>query len=282
MTIITVIFILKDTQLDTPPTHLQHTYNHIEDSQNLYLDFLNALDDLQTINSNYDEMNEQLISQTLKDTEDNIPESIKKFRKEILSTKAYNSPFPDPANFDIRGLSEIRAFFRYECALMKEYGKNEEWAKVIQKINLLSSFYNRVNTINSSIEGLILIACRGIYLGAVQHILNQQNLPIDVLKKIILQIDRDRSWQETARQSYTAELQFLKGSLSSPLAADPIHRIMRPNILYNRAIPYFDFFIKSLSTPQIKIKKPTIVDNLNKNKNDYFYLMKHREDHACT
>lgn len=283
-----IFMYLKDIKLQNPPDQLRYEFTELKDEDNIYVDLKNAIESLSQLSdelkSEYYEKettNDQLttheLSQLLESEEMNLAPEILTFRKAILQKKSYSSPKPDPINFDMEGLSELRNFYRYESELLKNYVHNQNWQKVSQKINLLSSLYNKAQNINSLVEGLVWVACRGIYISVLHDVISSNNIPNKLLKEIIIDIESCLSWQEIGRLSFAAELNYLKEASKKGFSTTSIDKIMRPNVFYNNAIPYFKYFLSCLYKPKVNIPTPTPIDNLKKQKNDYWYLFRNRE-----
>jgi len=149
----------------------------------------------------------------------------------------------------------------------------------------MNQLYNKVEQVNTLLEGLVWLAGRKIQLIELQRLVDSHDVPEETLVLILNGLTAGRSWEALARESYVAELNFMKlaskslkngdGMLDSP--DKKVHEFLRHNLFYQGCFPFFEYWVNNLSTPLSDIPKPSPLEELELNKGDYFYLLMNRE-----
>ena len=235
-----------------------------------------------------DEINQAYVDDWLINQESELSPLYLDFRQAIQEKKYYLSNELKSIADVLPNLGALRSFYLYESQLMQAYARRGDWQVVTGQIELLSTLYNKPMQINSLIEGLVFTACRGIQMKAINAMFDEHVIPEYVLDAMLSVFEEGRSWQSLHNQSYVGELYFMKmlsEGFSKPISKSwfPSNQdqllicTMRKNLFYKDCFPFFEYALKHVETPTIKLPKMNPWKKLASVQNDYWYLFIHRE-----
>ena len=287
-----LLMFFRDVDPIDPPEYLRYEFPNISDEDNFYVDLLAAefaIDTIRRTQYSLDETNEAELFKFITETEADIDPSIVKLRQAIFDKSHFLSFEPNSFNDALAFLSLWRAYFRYEAALMRFYASQGKWIQVAEVSYRLSVFCVKVKQFNSYIEGLVYVASENIYKSALNSILDKYEPPKAFLEKSLANIQHLPDWRELYRSSLRGELNFFKKSIRE-LANKPssfksfgshghedlMFKLVRINVFYNETIPFFDYWCQAIDHPIGKLGTDPLV-MLENRKNDYWFLITHRE-----
>lgn len=289
---ISAFLLLKDVEAKEAPGHLRYEYPSIADEDNIYVDLVTAIKDLEKLKTRSsglklesDELDPILRDEYVQKLEQDMPESIKNFRKQISKKSFYLSKEIFSANDSLEELGAMRFFYTLEGLIMIKNAHASDWDAVDENIRILNAFYNKLETVNCLIEGTVFKATRRMYLLSLNKLLDEVELPTATLELILHELNQSRSWEELARVSFIAELNFMKaaaldmnkGTFFRRESEDIFQKTIRANVFYQGCFEYFDFLIQNLRVPEVDISRPSPLEVLEAQENDTLFLLLNRE-----
>ena len=292
--ILLLILFFRDIEAVDPPGHMRYTYPQIANEDNFYPDFVEAVyaikqrkDDFKPLLESVADHDQLIADEWLLSRESNPEPSIDKLRLTIHSKQSFLNKDPKSIASLIEGLGETREFFIYEMRLLQAYARKGEWNEVDKQIDLLNQFYQKVIQVNTMIEGLVLVACRSIWIKSLHELLDHHAVPLKSLVLINSALEGSRSWQALHKESFVAELNYVKIlsiELNQPISkrwfpSKANHILVfsaRKNLFYKDAIPYYDFLIRHVEEPLVALPLSPWLE-LELIKDDFWQMLTYRE-----